>query len=144
VTTLEGVPLEKVLSEVLNGEKVEDVPQLEDLTPEHMALVMIRVQQMRRAKIKDIEDLATRVAKAVKNATEVRARKFLQTEGAQDYRTQASKLAAADAVFQAEALKATLEAARESLGLLEDDWDTCRSINANSRAKQNSLEGIGR
>lgn len=144
MTALEGVPLEEVLSDVLNGVKVPDVPQLEDLTPEHMALVMIRVQQMRRAKITEIEGLAKQVARAVKHATEVRARKFLETEGTQDYRTQASKLAAADAVFQAEALKATLEAAREALGLLEDDWDTCRSINANSRAKQNSLEGIGR
>jgi len=144
VTALESVPLEEVLSDVLAGVKVPDVPQLEDLTPEHMALVMIRVQRMRRAKIAEIEDLAKQTAKAVKNATEVRARKFLETEGPQDYRTQASKLAAADAVFQAEALKATLGAARDSLGLLEDDWDTCRSINANSRAKQNSLEGIGR
>ena len=143
MTTLEAVPLEEVLRDVLDGVKIADVPQLEDLTPEHMALVMLRVQQMRRAKIKAIEDLAKQVAGAVKHATEVRARKFLATEGTQDYRTQASKLAAADTVFAAEALKATLEAARESLGLLEDDWDTARSINANSRAKKNSLEGMG-
>jgi hypothetical protein len=143
VTTLESVPLEEVLRDVLDGVKVADVPQLEDLTPEHMALVMIRVQQMRRAKIKAIEDLAGKVAKAVKDATEIRAREFLATEGTQDYRTQASKLAAAGAVFSTDVLKAELEAARESLGLLEDDWDTCRSINANSRAKRNALEGIG-
>ena len=143
MTTLEAVPLEEVLRDVLDGVKIEGVPHLEDLTPEHMALVMLRVQQMRRAKIKAIEDLAKQVAGAVKNATEVRARKFLATEGTQDYRTQASKLAAAEAVFNAEALKATLEAARESLGLLEDDWDTCRSINSNQRAKRNALEGIG-
>jgi hypothetical protein len=143
MTTLEAVPLEEVLRDVLDGVKIEGVPHLEDLTPEHMALVMLRVQQMRRAKIKAIEDLAKQVAKAVKHATEVRARKFLATEGTQDYRTQASKLAAAEAVFNAEALKATLEAARESLGLLEDDWDTCRSINSNQRAKRNALEGMG-
>ena len=143
MTTLESVPLEEVLRDVLDGVKIMDVPQLEDLTPEHMSLVMLRVQQMRRAKIKAIEDLAKQVAGAVKHATEVRARKFLATEGTQDYRTQASKLAAAEAVFNAEALKATLEAARESLGLLEDDWDTCRSINSNQRAKRNALEGMG-
>ena len=143
MTTLEAVPLEEVLRDVLDGVKIEGVPHLEDLTPEHMALVMLRVQQMRRAKIKAIEDLAKQVAKAVKHATEVRARKFLDTEGTQDYRTQASKLAAAEAVFNAEALKATLEAARESLGLLEDDWDTCRSINSNQRAKRNALDGMG-
>ncbi len=143
MTTLEAVPLEEVLRDVLDGVKIADVPQLEDLTPEHMALVMLRVQQMRRAKIKEIEGLSKQVAAKVKDATKLRARTFLATEGTQDYRTQASKLAAADTVFAAEALKATLEAARESLGLLEDDWDTARSINANSRAKKNSLEGMG-
>jgi hypothetical protein len=143
VTTLESVPLEEVLRDVLDGVKIQDVPQLEDLTPEHMALVMLRVQQMRRAKIREIEGLSKQVAEAVKKATKIRARKFLDTPGTQDYRTQASKLEAADAVFAADALKATLDAARESLGLLEDDWDTARSINANSRAKKNSLEGLG-
>jgi len=143
MTTLESVPLEEVLRDVLDGVKIVDAIQLEDLTPDHMALVMLRVQQMRRAKIKAIENLSERVAKAVKKATEIRALKFLNTDGTQDYRTQASKLAAAEAVYQTDALKAELEAARESLGLLKDDWDTCRSINANSRAKQNSLEGIG-
>ena len=58
MTTLEAVPLEEVLRDVLDGVKIVDVPQLEDLTPEHMALVMIRVQQMRRAKIKEIEELS--------------------------------------------------------------------------------------
>ena len=143
MTTLEAVPLEEVLRDVLDGVKIADVPQLEDLTPEHMALVMLRVQQMRRAKIKEIEGLSKQVAGKVKDATKLRARTFLDTPGTQDYRTQASKLAAAEAVFNAEALKATLEAARESLGLLEDDWDTCRSINSNQRAKRNALEGMG-
>ena len=53
------------------------------------------------------------------------------------------QLAAAEAVFQAEALKAELEAARQSLGLLADDWDTCRSINTNQRAERNAIEGYG-
>ena len=143
MTTLESVPLEEVLRDVLDGVKIVDVPQLEDLTPEHMSLVMLRVQQMRRAKIKEIEKLSEDVAKAVSKATKTRARKFLDTPGTQDYRTQASKLAAADDVFAAEALKAVLEAARELLGLLKDDWDTCRSINSNQRAKRNALEGMG-
>ena len=143
MTTLEAVPLEEVLRDVLNGVKIEGVPQLEDLTPEHMALVLIRVQQMRRAKIEDIKDLSEKVAEAVKKATKTRARKFLNTEGTQDYRTQASKLAAADEVFDAEALKAQLEAAREYLKLLEDDWDTSRSINTTQRAKRSATEGYG-
>ena len=143
MTTLEAVPLEEVLRDVLDGVKIVDGIQLEDLTPEHIALVMLRVQQMRRAQIKAIEKLSGEVAGAVAKATKTRARKFLDTPGTQDYRTQASKLAAADDVFAAEALKATLEAAREYLGLLKDDWDTARSINANSRAKRSALEGVG-
>jgi len=143
MTTLEAVPLEEVLRDVLDGVKFEDVPHLEDLTPQHMALVMLRVQQMRRAKIKEIEGLSEKVAEAVALATKTRARTFLDTPGTQDYRTQASKLAAADDVFAAEVLKATLEAARESLKLLKDDWDTCRSINTNQRAEKSATEGFG-
>ena len=143
MTTLEAAPLEEVLRDVLDGVKFEDVPQLEDLTPQHMALVMLRVQQMRRAKIKEIKGLSDQVAGAVAKATKTRARTFLDTDGTQDYRTQASKLAAADDVFGAEVLKATLEAARESLKLLKDDWDTTRSINTNQRAERSATEGFG-
>ena len=143
MTTLEAVPLEVVLRDVLDGVKIVDGIQLEDLTPEHIALVMLRVQQMRRAQIKKIEELSGKAAEAVSKATKIRARKFLDTPGTQDYRTQASKLEAADAVFDAEAAKAAVEAAREYLGLLKDDWDTARSINANSRAKRSAIEGMG-
>ena len=143
MTALEAAPLEEVLRDVLDGVKFEDVPHLEDLTTDHMALVMLRVQQMRRAKIKAIEKLSEQVAEAVKKATKTRARAFLDTPGTQDYRTQASKFEAADDVFAAEALKATLEAAREYLKLLKDDWDTCRSINTNQRAEKNATEGYG-
>ena len=143
MTTLEAVPLEEVLRDVLDGVKFENVPHLEDLTPQHMALVMLRVQQMRRAKIKEIGGLAESVAFAVKDATEIRAREFLRCEGPQQQRDQSSRLAAAEAVFKAEALKAVLEAARKSLELLKDDWDTCRSINSNQRATANASEGFG-
>lgn len=143
MTTLETAPLEVVLRDVLDGVKIMDTIQLEDLTPEHLSLVMLRIQQMRRAKITQIEGLSKSVAEAVKKATKTRARAFLDTPGTQDYRTQASKLAAADDVFAADALKAQLEAAREALDVLADDWDTCRSLNANSRAKKNALEGWG-
>ena len=143
MTTLEAAPLEDVLTDVLDGVKFANVPQLEDLTPQHMALVMLRVQQMRRAKIEEIKSLAESVAEAVKDATETRAREFLRCDGPQQQRDQSSRLAAADAVFKAEALKAILEAARESLKLLKDDWDTCRSINTNQRAERNATEGFG-
>jgi hypothetical protein len=143
MTTLEAAPLEEVLRDVLDGVKFENVPHLEDLTPQHMALVMLRVQQMRRAKIKEIGGLAEDVAEAVKDATKIRAREFLDCKGPQQQRDQASRLAAAEAVFKAEALKAVLEAARRSLELLKDDWDTVRSINANSRAVRSATEGFG-
>ena len=58
-------------------------------------------------------------------------------------RDQESRLAAADAVFKAEALKAELDAAKDYLRLLKDDWDTCRSIGATQRAERNAIEGIG-
>ena len=143
MTTLESVPLEEVLRDVLDGVKIVDVRQLEDLTPQHMARVMIRVQQMRRAKIEEIKDLSESVAKAVKEATEIRALEFLGCKGPQQQRDQSSRLAAAEAVFAVDALKAVLEAARESLKLLKDDWDTCRSINTNQRATANAIEGYG-
>ena len=40
-------------------------------------------------------------------------------------------------------LRAELEAAREVLKLLKDDWDTCRSIGANVRAVRSATEGFG-
>ena len=139
MTTLEAVSIERILSpgQVAQGRQVED------LGPEEIARVMVAIQGMRRDKIQQIKGLSDQVAEATKKATKIRARKFLDTEGTQDYRTQASKLAAADAVFDAEVLKATLEAARESLRLLKDDWDTVRSINANVRAVRSATEGWG-
>jgi len=104
---------------------------------------MVAIQGLRRDKIKEIRRLSVQVADAVETATKIRAREFLSTAGTQDYRTQASKLAAAEAVFKADALKAELEAAREALRLLKDDWDTARSINANERAEKSAIEGYG-
>ena len=40
-------------------------------------------------------------------------------------------------------IKAEMEACREYLKLLKDDWDTCRSINSNMRAEKNAIEGYG-
>lgn len=139
MTTLEAVAIERILSpgEVARGRQVEDLDSRE------IARVMVAIQRMRRDKIEEIKDLAVQVADAAKTATEVRAREFLCCEGPQQFRDQSSRLAAADAVFQAEALKAVLEAARESLKLLKDDWDTCRSINSNVRAEKSAIEGFG-
>ena len=139
MTALEAVSIDRILSP---GQQMSR-RQVEDLGPREIARVMVAIQGMRRDKIEDLKDLAIRVAAAVKTATEIRAREFLCCEGTQDFRTQSSKLAAAEAVFEAEALKAEMEACRESLKLLKDDWDTCRSINSNVRAEKNAIEGYG-
>ena len=139
MTTLEAVSIERILRP---GEPVPG-RQVEDLGPNEIARVMVAIQGMRRDKIETIKDLAKDVADAVKTATEVRAREFLGCEGPQQQRDQSSRLAAAPYVFVADALRAELEAARESLKLLKDDWDTCRTINANTRADKNAIEGYG-
>ena len=140
MTTLEATSIEEILqpSAVHSPGR-----QVEDLGPREIARVMVAIQRMRRDKIEEIKDLAIQVAEAVKIATIVRADKFLNTEGPQQQRDQASRDAAAHSVFAAEALKAELEAARESLKLLKDDWDTCRSIGATQRAERNAIEGYG-
>ncbi len=140
MTTLEAVSIERILAP---GQPMPG-RQVEDLGPSEIARVMVAIQRMRREKIEDIKDLAVAVGEAVKTATETRAREFLRQEGKpQEQRTQAGKLAAAEAVFAADVLRAQLEAAREYLKLLKDDWDTCRSINANERATRNAIEGYG-
>lgn len=139
MTTLEAVAIERILSP---GEQARG-RQVEDLSPQEIARVMVAIQRMRRDKIEELKDLAIRVAEATKVSTEVRAKEFLTCEGPQQQRDQASRLAAAPDVFTAEALKAEAEACRESLKLLKDDWDTCRSINANGRAERNAIEGYG-
>jgi hypothetical protein len=139
MTTLEAVSIERILSpgEVVPGR------QAEDLSPQEVARVMVAIQRMRRDKIEEIKDLAVQVAEAVKIATIVRAEEFLNTDGPQQQRDQASRLAAAGLVYAADALKAELDAAKESLRLLKDDWDTCRSIGATQRAERNAIEGWG-
>jgi hypothetical protein len=139
MTTLEAVSIERILSpgQIAAGRQVED------LGPNEIARVMVAIQGMRRDKIEQIKGLAESVAFAVKDATEIRAREFLRCEGPQQQRDQSSRLVAAEAVFKAEALKAVLEAGRESLKLLKDDWDTCRSIGANVRAVRSATEGFG-
>lgn len=140
MTTLEAASIERILEpSAVHGPG----RQLEDLGPREIARIMVAIQRMRRDKIEEIRQLAMDVAEAVKVATVVRAEEFLSSEGPQQQRDQASRLAAAGAVFTADALKAELDAAKETLRLLKDDWDTCRSINANERAERNAIEGYG-
>jgi hypothetical protein len=140
VTTLEAASIERILE----PDAVHPPGrQVEELGPRDIARVMVAIQRMRRDKIDEIRQLATDVADAVKLATMVRAQTFLSATGPQQQRDQESRLAAAPSVFTADALRAELEAAREVLKLLKDDWDTCRSIGATQRAEKNAIEGYG-
>lgn len=130
MTRLESVP-------------IEDDKDLEDLTTREIAQLMVRIQRMRRAKVTELKQLTIKLAEAKKNATEVHARAFLSHDGPQEERTQTAKLAAAGAVFAAEAKKAEVDACKASMDVLKDDWDTCRSIGANERAERNAIEGYG-
>jgi hypothetical protein len=138
MTTLEAVSIDRILAPSQHPGR-----QVEDLGAREIAHVMVAIQRMRRDKIEEIRQLATDVAEATKVATVVRAEEFMSTGGPQQQRDQASRLAAAPSVFAVDALKAELEAAREQLRLLKDDWDTCRSVNSNIRAEKSAIEGYG-
>lgn len=127
----------------LDSIPVEGGKQLEDLGPRELARVMVRVLQLRRAKVKDLENLTVELARAKKTATVEHAKAFLAADGPQEERTQKAKLAAADAVFTADVAKGKLDACKAAMDVLKDDWDTCRSIGANERAQQNAIEGFG-
>jgi len=121
----------------------DDGQQLEDLTTRDLARVMVRIQRLRWAKVRDLEALTAELAAAKKAATVVHARAFLAADGPQDERTQTAKLAAADAVFGADVVRGKLDACKASMETLRDDWDTCRSVNSNQRAEKNAIEGYG-
>ena len=122
---------------------IEGGRELEDLSTREIAQVMVRVQRLRRVKVADLEALTVSLARARQAATVTHARAFLSHVGPQEERTQTAKLAAADAVFQADVEKSKLDACKAAMDVLKDDWDTCRSIGANERAQANALEGFG-
>ncbi len=130
MTTLESIP-------------VDGGRELEDLTTRELARVMVKIQRLRRAKIRDLENLTVELARAKQDATAEHARAFLAHDGPQEERTQTAKLAAAGAVFKADVAKGKLDACKTAMEILKDDWDTCRSIGANERAERNAIEGIG-
>jgi hypothetical protein len=130
MTTLESIP-------------VDGGRDLEDLTTRELARVMVKIQRLRRAKIRDLENLTVELARAKQGATTEHARAFLAHDGPQEERTQTAKLAAAGAVFKADVAKGKLDACKTAMEILKDDWDTCRSIGANERAERNAIEGIG-
>ena len=144
MTTLEAVPLEEVLRDVLDGVQIiEGGLQIEQLSAPQIALVIVRVQRMRHAKVKELEDLTVALGEAKKKATTDHALAFIAAKGQPTERTQEAKLAAADAELQVDVAKGALDACKAAMKVLEDDWDSCRTIAADQRAKRNAFEGIG-
>ena len=117
--------------------------QVEDMDTREIVQIMVRIQRMRRAKVQELRELSGIYGEAKRTAVTTRAKAFLAHVGPQEERMQVAKLAAADAEFALDAAKSALDACKESMSLLKDDWDTCRSINANERAQKNALEGFG-
>jgi hypothetical protein len=144
MTTLESVPLEEVLRDVLDGVQIiEGGLQIEQLSAPQIALVIVRVQRMRHAKVQELKDLTVALGQAKKNATTTHAMAFIAAPGQPTERTQEAKLAAAEAEFQVDVAKGALDACKAAMKVLEDDWDSCRTIAADQRAKRNAFEGIG-
>lgn len=144
MTTLESVPLETVLRDVLDGiQIIEGGLQIEQLSAPQIAVVIVRVQRMRHAKVQELEDLTVALGEAKKEATTAHAKAFLAAAGQPSERTQEAKLAAAEPEFLADVAKAKLDACRAAMKVLEDDWDSCRTIAADQRAKRNAFEGVG-
>lgn len=122
---------------------LDGVRNVEDMSTDQIVQVMLNIQRLRRDKVDEAADLSTKYREAKKTAVVTKAQAFLAHSGPQEERNQVAKLAAADAEFALDAAKAALDACKESMSLLKDDWDTCRSINANERAQKNALEGYG-
>ena len=130
MTDLEGVPL-------------PDGKELEDLDPRDIIRVMVRVNRLRRATLEELKRRTAELGEAKKRAVLDEAAAFLASSGPVDQRKQVGKKAGAEAVRLVEVAKGELEACRERLGILKDDWDTCRSANSNERAERSATDGFG-
>jgi hypothetical protein len=127
----------------MEGVALPDGKALEDLQPKEIIRVMVRINQLRRAKVADLEQLTAELGQARKNALLAQAAAFIDHSGPAAERAQVGKKAGAEAERLVEVAKGKLEACRERLRILKDDWDTCRSANSNERADRNATEGFG-
>lgn len=116
---------------------------LEDIDPRRAAMIMVRVQRLRRDQAKEVLRLRREAARLTAIAEKAKARGQLEAEGTVEDRKARGRLASADAFFDVACAEAVADAALTELYLLKDDWETCRSIGANERAEKNAIEGIG-
>ena len=116
---------------------------LEDIDPRRAAMIMVRVQRLRRDQAKEVLRLRKDAARLTAIAEKAKARGQLSAEGTVEDRKAQGRLASADAFFDVACAEAVADAALTELYLLKDDWETCRSIGANERAEKNAIEGVG-
>ena len=116
---------------------------LEAVSPQEAAKVMIRVQRLRHDQVAELKRLRIEVARLTREAEKVKARSQLTAQGTAEDRKAQGRLDSAEAFFKVACAEAVAEAAYNSMFVLRDDWDTCRSIGANERAEKNAIEGIG-
>jgi len=117
---------------------------LDEITPRQAAMVMVRVQRLRRDQAREVLRLRKEAARLRAAAEKAKARGQLEPEtGTVEDRKARGRLVSADAFFDVACAEAVAEAAYTELFLLRDDWETCRSIGANERAEKNAIEGFG-
>jgi hypothetical protein len=114
---------------------------LDTVGPQQAAMVMVRVQRLRRDQVKEVLRLRKEVARLRAVAEKVKARAQLDAIGTVEDRKAIGRHDSADAFFDVACAEAVAEAAYSELFLLKDDWDTARSIGANERS--GTTEGFG-
>ena len=111
-------------------------------TPRQINRVMIRVQRLRHAKVKELKRLMLAKDTAEAAATKAFARAFLEAEGQpMDMRRQLAEKAAADLKFAASAAASEVAACKKAMDVLADDWDTCRSAEVDLREEMKAFGG---
>ena len=116
---------------------------LDEITPRQAAMVMVRVQRMRRDQVREVLRLRKEAARLRAVAEAAKARGPLESEGTVEDRKARGRLASAIPFFDVACAEAVAEAAYSELFLLKDDWETARSIGTNERAEKNATEGFG-
>lgn len=116
----------------------------EAITPREAAMVMVRIQRIRRDTVEEFIRLGREAAAKKRDATKAKARAQLESrQSTVEDRKADAVLRSADAIFEADVADVLVDACEKSLWVLRDDWDTARSIGANERAEKNALEGFG-
>lgn len=119
----------------MTEQPIRDERALENLTLDQLVQLMIRIQGIRRRRVRELRELRVALAAKIRDQEVAHAGAFLGADGAMDLRKQEAVLAAAEAKFQTAVAEAEVESCRESIKILIDDWDTCRTASANKRSE---------